>query len=84
MNFKVENWPFMSIYNTLAVEIESEAESLTETETKCSLGAQSETDMSGNLIWLKTTLNAVNLYRTFLPLSLLFSLSSLFFSPLTL
>lgn len=67
-NFRIENWPFKGIHNSLDVEIDSESSS--PSNDNCQTGPSSQTDPSGNLAWIKLNLNGFSLYHILFLLSI--------------
>ncbi len=58
-NMKVKNWPFRSLQSSLAIVLDTQAQ--TQSENPCET-TQSATDETGNLKWITISLNGVTVY----------------------
>lgn len=67
LNFRVDNWPFKAITNTLIVYIDSQSSIMN--INKCT---QASNDVTGNLVWIKISYDGASLYPITTILFLLF------------
>lgn len=62
MNFKISDWPFRSMTNSLHVEMENEVKSEGD-QKEISAAVFDYKDASGSIVWMQVVLNSVVSYH---------------------